>query len=166
MKASIYRIPLESNDVYAEGHALTAPEAEALNRLVAENVCHIVRPTARAEAENRGYDPNSLNDEQRAELVPVVQEQFTKQLETYQLGQRRTRSGGGATKLDPVVKEARVIARELVALQATREGRKIEGDERKELVKTYASNPKVVKEAEKRVASAESMQSRLESIVG
>src|SRR5688572_11651852 len=85
---------------FAEGYALRANEASALNQLLCENL--------------RNNVAGKLKVKEGEAPVEFTQEQFDEYAAAYEFGVRGTRGGGGEAKLSPVEREARKIAREKI----------------------------------------------------
>lgn len=103
------------SEKYAEGHALTAAEAAALNRLRAENISHHIRGKS---LENVTKD-TPLTEEQILAAEAEVRELD----QSYEFS---LNSGGGATRtVDPVEREAMAIARVEVTKAVKRAGKSV-----------------------------------------
>lgn len=99
---------------YEEGHVLNAAEAKALNQTRAENIGNNLRETVKeALAKRDGGDSSAM--ETLADLVAKYDAEYT-----FALG------GGGVStrRLDPVEREAKAIATEIIKADLAAKGRK------------------------------------------
>lgn len=99
---------------YAEGHVCTAAEAKALNQTRAENIGNNLRDSVKEALAKAETDANALT-----ELAALVQKYDAEY--TFALG------GGGVSKrtLDPVEREARSIANDIIKADLAKKGRKV-----------------------------------------
>ena len=136
---------------YAEGHACTAAEAKALNQVRSENIRNNMSKIVKEAKEN-----GDLNG-------------ATAKVAEYDTGYEFTlASVGGGRKMDPVEKEARVLARDAIRQKLADEGRKISEVPKEKLAEAIAKVAETddfVKAAKKRVADrAKLAESSLEAI--
>ena len=101
------------NTPFVEGHTCTAAEAKVLNQTRGENLGNQFRP--RIKALQNG---NADND-----TIESIQADFAERNNTYEFTLASV--GGGSRTMDPVEKEARKIARDLLADHLAKDGRKI-----------------------------------------
>ena len=90
--------PMDVPSKYAEGHVLTAREAEALNGYRAELIGHGFRKPIKDAVDAGNFDKDATQAE--------INEAAAK----YEFG-----AGGGGRRLDPVEKEAKIIAEDTLA---------------------------------------------------
>jgi hypothetical protein len=91
---------------YAAGHVVTDGEAAMLNQTLAENFSNNLRTKLEKfvpEGSPEGTEPRAAT----AEEAQAIVDQYAG---VYQPGVRRTGSGGGAVRLDPIEKEMKAIA--------------------------------------------------------
>jgi hypothetical protein len=99
---------------YDEGHVLTGPEAKALNQTRAENIGNNLREAVKeALAKRDGGDTSAM--ETLNELVAKYDTEYT-----------FAQGGGGVStrRLDPVEREAKAIATEIIKSDLASKGRK------------------------------------------
>ena len=156
MSKMINGISFELSTPYVEGQTINAAEAKALNQVRAENIGNNVRDrikTAQAEGKSE--------DEIRA-FVAEVDSSYVLSLSQV----------SAARKLDPLEKEALVLAREMLKAHLAKDGRKLtvapagETDESwKEKVDaqldSIAANEAVIAEAKKILKAKESRTAKL-----
>ena len=135
---------------YAEGHTVTAAEAKALNQVRAENIRN---NCAKQIAAIKG-DAEELTAEQLSEISTLVSE--------YDAGYEFTLAsvGGGGRTTDPIEKEAKSIARQLVADALRKQGRKVKDVDAEQLaakVAEVAEMPEVQKLAKERVKNKQKL---------
>lgn len=103
---------------YAEGHVVTAAEAKALNQTRSENIGNNLREAVKAAKAKRDAatdaDPTDFNN--LADLVAKYDAEYT-----FAMG------GGGTStrKLDPIEREAKKIADEIIKAHLAKTGRKV-----------------------------------------
>lgn len=143
---------------YDEGHTLTAAEARALNQVRAENLRNNFANTVKAV--NDGKEGNIGEENLEAE--------FAKYDSEYSFAMP---GAGAKPKLDPIEREARKIAKEVLAAQYAKEGRKMTDvpagrtkEEHQQLIDSniekIAGHDKVLAQAKKNVAArAKSLES-------
>jgi hypothetical protein len=145
---------------YAEGHTLTAAEAKALNQTRAENIGNNMRSLVK-EAQDKG---------DTSELAAKVAEYDARY--EFSMG-----TVGGASRVvrDPVEREARAIARDILKAHLAKNGRKLtlakdapqdEKDEWaaqvEEQIDAIAQNEKVINAAKKRVKDKKNLADSLD----
>ncbi len=131
---------------YAEGHPLTAVEAKVLNQTRCENIRN-----NQAKAIKEAKEANTFNHEATIKII-----------DAYDAAYSFAMPGAGAIRrtMDPVEKEARAIARNLIASKLKEKGRTmkdaISTDKGKakvaDAIDKYAEHPKVIAAAKKVVA--------------
>jgi len=147
---------------YAEGHTVTANEANALNQVRIENIRNNTASKIKAAAERQGVQPVDVNldlpisDEADA---PSLRQSILDYASGYVFGARAVRT---AEPVDPIEREALKIARDTVrrALAANKPPIKVKDlPEGKfdELVEAFAGKPETIKEATRRLKTAESL---------
>lgn len=128
----------EISQPYDEGHTLTAIEAKVLNQVRSENIANNCR-----EAVKKATEEGNLE-----EAAQRVREYDSDYVFTEQA------AGGGRKVRDPVEREARKIARELIKKRVQDAGHKvneISKEKMEEYVEQVSTNDEVVKAAQKRV---------------
>ena len=110
-----YKATIDVPDRYAEGYALNAKEAAALNGLRAELISHRIRASVFGDL-NKG-------DEASPELVQQAQTKANELAETFEFGMLRQGNGVQRQPKDPLTTMARRIARSNV-LEKMRESGK------------------------------------------
>lgn len=108
---SIHKQNVEVSAPYTEGHTINANEARVLNQVRAENIANNFRSKIK----------DALDGIEGADDLNTV----LAALADYDKGYEFTAasSGGGRASLSPVEREARKIARKLVARELAKEGR-------------------------------------------
>jgi hypothetical protein len=164
--ASTQAIVIQSYDFtipapYAEGHALNANEAAALNQLYAENVRNnsASRIKAAREAVEKEGGEFSLDTYMVGEgdAAVTLRQSIEDYAANYEFGARRTST---REPVDPIQREAQRIAKELVSQQLGAKGIKIKDladgvyDQH---VAAVAANERVQKLATKRVKEREEL---------
>jgi hypothetical protein len=105
---TIQGLTFEVSQPYAAGHVVTEMEAMALNQTRAENIRNNFAKTVKdAQAED-----GSVTDDQKKALAKELAE-YDKQYEF---------SVGGGRSLDPIQKEAKIIATQLVDAKIAKSG--------------------------------------------
>ena len=104
-------IKFEIAQPYAAGHVCSEAEAKALNQVRSENIGNNMRAAVKKALEDGKTE---------AEIVAIVAEYDGK----YEFNLASVRAAGAA-KLDPIEKEARKLARELIVADLAKKGRKI-----------------------------------------
>lgn len=126
---------------YAEGHTLTAVEAKALNQTRCENIRNNLAKQVKDLKEAGNFDQAAFQ-----KVVSEYDSNYTFATPS---------AGGGRKTMDPVEKEARKLAREMIKAALERQGTKI-GDVDKDAlaakIDEVADMPDVVKEAKAVVA--------------
>lgn len=129
---------------FVTGHSLSENEAKAMNQLLRENI--------------RNNLAARLRDNGDGQVRGLTQEEVDEYVGEYEFGAGR---GGGESRLSPVERKARQIAREKVISALKQKGKKIdtkteEGKRNMEaLVAQVAARPEIIKEAEKQLKSIE-----------
>lgn len=135
---------------YDEGHVLTAAEARALNQVRLENLRNNFANVVKAVNENKEGNIGEHG-------LLAAFEKYDAEYSFAMPGQ-----GGGVRRLDPIEREARKLAREILASMYAKEGRKITDvpagrtkEEHAELVEAnidkIAANEKVLAKAKRNV---------------
>ena len=159
---TIAGLVFDVEDKYAEGHAVTANEAGALNQTRAENLrnnfASVVRKAQEEvnEGNPEGADPIDLDDEAKAAL----REEFAKVATAYEFGVR----GGGVRITDPVEREAVRLAKEQIdAAIKAKYGRldAVDKDRYKELVADFAASDEVQAQAKANIEQANKLGASL-----
>jgi len=140
---------------YAEGHTVTEAEAKALNQLRAENIRNNVASRIRkAEEKGEALDKTALVADYDS---------------TYEFT-LSTASAGGSRTLDPVEREARRIAREVIHAKIKEGGfavktyREENPEKYESLIEQVASAEETVKRAKKAVDEKNKLASATDSI--
>ena len=130
---------------YSEGHAITAIEARVLNQTRSENVCNNQRKAIKEAKEEGSFD---LKAARKSVAIYDAAYSFA--------------TGGPAVRrtLDPIQKEARAIARSLIAMKLKATGKKMKDQDKDKLataVDEWAEHPKVIAAATKVVKEREEL---------
>ena len=130
---------------YSEGHPITAVEARVLNQTRSENVCNNQRKAIKAAKEEGTFDLKAAK----------------KSIADYDAAYSFA-TGGPAVKrtLDPIQKEARAIARNLISAKLKDAGKKMKDQDKAKLataVDQWAEHPKVIAAATKVVKEREEL---------
>ena len=130
---------------YSEGHAITAVEARVLNQTWLENIANSQRKTIKEAKEEGTFD---LKVARKAVADYAAEYSFA--------------TGGPAVRrtLDPIQKEARAIARNLIAAKLKDAGKKMKDQDKAKLataVDQWAEHPKVIAAATKVVKEREEL---------
>lgn len=130
---------------YAEGHPLTAVEARVLNQTYCENIRNNMAGAIKKAKEEDKYDAKAM-----AKTVADYDAAYT------------FATGGGAVRrtIDPIEKEARSIARNLITSQLKAAGKKMKDqakDKVQALIAKWAEHPKVLAAAKKVVKEREEL---------
>lgn len=139
-------IQLNAPAPYNEGHVLTPNEAAVLNQTLAENLRNNFASVVKAAVEKSEKEKTTLD-------VGALQTQFDAYVSEYEFGVHRA----GARVTDPIDREAKAIAEEVVKGALAQRGFKISGEggigkeKFNELVAQYAARDDIRKQAEKRV---------------
>ncbi len=130
---------------YKEGHTLTAIEARVLNQTRCENVCNNQRKAIKEAKEEGNFDL-------KASRKSVADYDAAYSFATGGPAVRRT--------LDPIQKEARAIARNLITTKLRDAGKKMKDQDKDKLaqaVEQWAEHPKVIAAATKVVKEREEL---------
>lgn len=152
----------EVSQPYAAGHTCTEAEAKALNQVRAENIANNMRSKVKA----------ALDGGEGAPSLDSVRSDFAKYDSEYEFTLASV--GGGRTPVDPVEREARKIARELLKdhLAKTGQGKITElekNEEAKEkiaakIAEIASSNEQVLDLAKKRVKEQEKLKKAMADV--
>lgn len=135
MQIKIYNTIFSIPDIYSPGHVLSAREADALNRLRAENIRNNVRDfVARELGEEAGYSQ------------PALQARITAYAERYKFGPVNSKE-----LASPVDLIARQLARERVNADLASQGLDLSMTEVNQLVSELADSDELQAEARQRV---------------
>jgi len=158
---TVQGVLVEVSQPYAEGHQITEAEAKALNQVRAENIGNNVRTKIKEMLESVDGDVEKIAKDARA-LVAEKDKDYIFTLASV---------GGGATRLDPLTKECRSLAKQYVTGKIKEKGmtqkeylEKNGEDSIKELVAQISENPKIVEAAKKNLKLRESIPTDLEEI--
>lgn len=154
-------VAFEVSQPYSAGHTINEAEAKTLNQVRAENIGNNLRDKIKELCE-------AGNEAGARELFA---EKDASYVFTFSVG------GGGSRKLDPIEREARAIARDLIKATLANSGRKItvapEGkteDEWKEAVEAevdrISATEEVLKVAKKNVADKQKRADSLLASIG
>ena len=130
MEIRIGKAVFSTEPRFAEGHVLTAGEAQALNRTFVENVANNLRADVK-----KFFDENPTASTVSDELAA----KFAEYADKYQFGERRERGAGAPRITDPVDREAINLIKDALRDQITARG----GD-----VKQYTASAYNTKAAE------------------
>lgn len=130
----IFKIPAPFN----EGHTCSGSEAQVLNQTLAENVRNNMAKRIKESVDAGTFDPSAM------------QAEIDEYLEEYEFGARR-----GRGPIDPIEREALIIAKDEVKAALRRNGYKLAdidtADINRLAEQVVEENPDVRKEAERRV---------------
>lgn len=140
---------------YAEGHKITEAEAKSLNQTRAENIANNKRKEIKEMLEADGATPESVQS--------AVQALITEYDKVYEFTLASV-GGGGTSKLSPVEKECRVLARNWISGKLKEQGvtqkeyLEANGEDAiKNKIAELAENEQIVKLAKKNVADREKL---------
>lgn len=102
---TIQGVVVEVSQPYAAGHKITEAEAKALNQVRAENIGNNMRKAVK--------DALDAADGDTAAVQADIQAKVTEYDGSYEFTLASV--GGGSTRLDPLTKECRAIARNFIA---------------------------------------------------
>lgn len=154
---SVYGVTANIDEPYAEGHTINAAEAKALNQTYAEAVGNNTRSQLKKllpEGEK------AMPEAQHAEARKII-EDYNKDYEIT-LASTTTR-----TTLDPVEKEAKKIASDLIKGKMKADGialKDVDKDKLNEKIATVMQNEKVIAAAKKAVAARSKVSDDLAEI--
>lgn len=140
---------------YEAGHTITEAEARALNQTRAENIGNNVRGKVKEmlESENGNVE----------KVAKPVQELVAQKDAEYEFTLASV-GGGGSSRLDPLTKECRSIARDFVHRKIKESGKTLKeykeanGDDSiNEKIMEVAENPKIVEVAKKNLKQREQL---------
>lgn len=109
---TIQGVTVEVTQPYAPGHKITEAEAKALNQVRAENIGNNMRKAVKDALDAADGD------------VSAVQADIQAKVTEYDAGYEFTLAsvGGGSTRVDPLTKECRAIARNFIAGKLKEQG--------------------------------------------
>lgn len=110
---TIQGVVVEVSTPYEAGHQITEAEAKALNQVRAENVGNNLRKTITDMKEAAGGDVEAIKAD--------VQAMVTEYEASYEFTLASV-GGGSTSRLDPLTKEARSIARQFIAAKLREAG--------------------------------------------
>ncbi len=130
---------------YSEGHAISKVEARVLNQTRCENIANSQRKAIKEAKEDGSFD------------LKVARKSVADYDSNYSFA-----TGGPAVRrtLDPIQKEARAIARNLIASKLKEQGKKMKDQDKEKLataVDQWAEHPKVIASATKVVKEREEL---------
>ncbi len=138
---------------YAEGHTINEAEAKALNQVRAENIRNNTAKSIKGLLEAEGATVESIAKEAQ-KLVTDYDKQYVFTLA----------SVGGGTRLDPLTKECRRLARDYISNLLKREGETVKAYKEKNGDDAYnakiielSEHPKVVETAKAELKKREAM---------
>lgn len=140
---------------YEAGHKITEAEAKALNQVRAENIGNNMRKQVKDALEAAGGDASAVQADIQAKVAEYdASYEFT----------LASVGGGSTTRLDPLTKECRSIARNFIVGKLKEQGisqkdyLEANGENAiKDKVVELAEHPKVVEAAKKALAEREAM---------
>ena len=139
-------VQVDVSTPYQPGHALTEAEAKALNQLRLENIRNNVAPKVKELKDGR--EATELSQEELNKVTQIVQERDANYEFTMGGG------GGGGRTADPLEKELRSLAREIVSGKIREKGYKIKDvpkEKVESLMEQVMGNEDVQKMAQKRL---------------
>jgi hypothetical protein len=150
-------VTVEVSQPYAEGHKITEAEARSLNQTRAENIANNKRKQIKDMLDAEGATEESVQSAAQA-LITEYDKEYEFTLASV--------GGGSVSKLDPVTKEARVIARNWIAGKLKEQGitqkayLEANGDDAiKNKIAELAENEQIVKLAKENIKKRESLAS-------
>lgn len=153
---TVQGVAVEISQPYAAGHTITEAEAKALNQVRAENIGNNMRKTIKDALEEAGGNVEAIQSDIQAKVA-----EYDKNYE-FTLAS----VGGGSTRLDPLTKECRSIARDFLhskikeAGQSVKDYKEANGEEAyKAKIVEISEHPKVVEAAKRALKEREKMAS-------
>lgn len=139
---------------YAEGHTVTEAEAKALNQVRAENIANNCRKAIKELIEEAG----EITDAVKKAALKMIAEKDKDYVFTL------ASVGGGGSRLDPLTKECRAIARSFINGKIKEAEMTVKGyieangeDAYKSKIVELSEHPEIVKTAKKALAEREKM---------
>lgn len=152
---TINGVTVEVSQPYEAGHPITEAEAKALNQVRAENIGNNTRKSIKEMLEAAGGDATAIQAD--------VQELISKYDAEYEFTLASV-GGGSSSRLDPLTKECRSIARNFIVGKLKEQGISqkdylaANGENAiKDKVVELAEHPKIVEAAKKALAEREAM---------
>lgn len=143
---------------FEDGHVITANQAAALNQVFAENLRNNFAGKVKAALEAGAFDQDAMQSELDAYA------------ESYEFGRSISGGGGSAVRGDPVMSEARAIARAALSAKLRASGRKVSDVSKDKMDAAIAMllerDPNIRAEAERRVAEKKALLESATSSVG
>lgn len=145
---------------YAAGHTLNEAESSVLNQTFLENIRNNVAGKIKAAKDawadahggsEEGFSLDTVMVAGEGDTQISLRQSLTNYAESYEFGIRVART---SEPVDPVEREARVIAREVINEKLRKAGTKrkdVSDEAYEEALKLYAKQPSIVKEATRRV---------------
>jgi hypothetical protein len=152
---TINGVTVEVSQPYEAGHQITEAEAKALNQVRAENIGNNTRKSIKDMLEAAGGDASAVQAD--------VQDLISKYDAEYEFTLASV-GGGSTSRLDPLTKECRSIARNFIVGKLKEQGisqkdyLEANGENAiKDKVVELADHPKIVEAAKKALAEREAM---------
>ena len=151
---TIQGVVVEVTQPYAEGHTVSEAEAKALNQVRAENIANNKRREIKELLDVEGATAESVQEAVQA-IITAYDSDYVFTMASV---------GGGATRLDPLTKECRAIARNFISGKLKESGTSqkdylaANGENAiKDKIIELADHPEIVKLAKKTLADREKM---------
>ena len=144
----------EISEPYAEGHVCTAAEAKALNQVRAENIGNNLRKKV-----TQAKEAGTFDQEEMQKLVTQYDSEY--------VFEARVSTGGTRRVLDPVEREARRIARDIVKAHLERQGVKLKDVPKEALdekIDELSARDEIIAEAKKAVKAQDKLKEQLASV--
>jgi hypothetical protein len=153
---TVQGVQVDITQPYTAGHPITEAEAKALNQVRAENIGNNKRAEIKKMLEEEGATTESVQKAAQASVAAYDAEYvFT-----------LASVGGGSSRLDPLTKECRKIARDYITGRLKADGTtqkayiEANGEEAfKAKIVEISEHPEIVKAAKKSLADREKMAS-------
>lgn len=151
---TIQGVTVELSEPYAAGHAITEAEAKALNQVRAENIRNNRAKAVKELLDAKGGDVNAVQAEVQAMIAAYEAEyEFT-----------MAAAGGSTTRVDPLTKECRAIARNYITGKIRESGMTLKDYKEKNgedaienKVMELADHPKIVEAAKRTLKEREKL---------
>lgn len=137
---------------FGEGHILTENQANALNQIYAENVRNNFAKKVKDAREKAAKDGGQVD-------FVGLQAELNTYAASYEFGTRKG-GGGGETGLpkDPILRQAHVMARDMIRQQAKKKSWKLSAEQVAGLVpQLLEKNPAILEEAKRQVEAQASI---------
>lgn len=143
---------------YEAGHTINEAEANTLNQTLLENIRNNLAGKIKKLQEAEGFAGLDSKIAEGEDAGKTYREVFQAYADNYEFGVRA--SGGTREPVDPVQREARRMAREMIASALKAKGAKVKdlpAEKLEEMIATVAGRDQVQKEAKRRVNASASI---------